>query len=68
MLQRVIRPNDATTLKAKESFDVTAGNAQGLVLTLNGTTLKPLGRQGEVKKIHLTRADVNGPPSPPDVK
>lgn len=66
-LQRVLRPNDVTTLKAKEYFDVTAGNAQGLILTLNGDTLKPLGREGEVKKIHLTRADVKSP-SPPDVK
>lgn len=57
-LQRVVRPNDVTTLKAKEYFDVTAGNAQGVILTLNGDTLKPLGRQGEVKKVHLTRADV----------
>jgi len=66
-LQRVLRPNDVTTLKAKEYFDVTAGNAQGIILTLNGDTLKPLGREGEVKKIHLTRADVKSP-SPPDVK
>jgi cytoskeleton protein RodZ len=65
-LQRVVRPNDVTTLKAKEYFDVTAGNAQGLILTLNGDTLKPLGREGEVKKVHLTRADVKS--ASPEVK
>lgn len=59
--QRVLRPNDVTTLKAKDYFDLTTGNAQGLVLTLNGETLKPLGRQGEVKKIHLTRDDLKSP-------
>lgn len=67
VFQRVVRPNDVTTLKAKAYFDVTAGNAQGVILTLNGDTLKPLGREGEVKKIHLTRADVKSPTSP-DVK
>lgn len=60
-LQRVLRPNDVTTLKAEDHFDLTTGNAQGLILTLNGETLKPLGRQGEVKKVHLTRVDVKSP-------
>jgi len=46
------------TLRAKNSFDVTTGNAQGIILTLNGETLKPLGRRGEVKKVHLTRDDL----------
>jgi hypothetical protein len=46
-------------LKALDSFDITVGNAQGVVLTLNGETLKPLGGCGEVKSVHLTRADLN---------
>jgi cytoskeletal protein RodZ len=57
-LQRVLELNEIQTLRAKESFDITTGNAQGIILTLNGETLKPLGRRGEVKTIHLTRADV----------
>ena len=60
-LQRVLDPNEVETLKAKESFDVTTGNAQGIILTLNGETLKPLGRRGEVKSIHLTRSDLKNP-------
>ncbi len=56
--QRVLRPGEIQTFKARESFDVTTGNALGLVLTLNGETLKPLGRRAEVKSIHLTRSDV----------
>jgi len=59
--QKVLHPNDVTTLKAKNYFDLTTGNAQGLILTLNGETLKPLGREGEVKKIHLTRNDLKSP-------
>jgi cytoskeleton protein RodZ len=57
-LQRVLSPGEIETLKAKESFDITTGNAQGIILTLNGETLKPLGRRGEVKSIHLTRDDL----------
>jgi cytoskeleton protein RodZ len=58
VLQRVLNPSEIQTLKAKESFDVTTGNAQGIILTLNGETLKPLGRRGEVKSIHLTESDL----------
>ena len=61
VLQRVLDPNEVQTLKAHESFNVTAGNAQGIILTLNGETLKPLGRRGEVKTVHLTRDDVKSP-------
>ncbi|MGD0922348.1 MAG: RodZ domain-containing protein [Terriglobia bacterium] len=58
VLQRVLNPSEIQTLKAKESFDVTTGNAQGIILTLNGETLKPMGRRGEVKSIHLTESDL----------
>lgn len=57
-LQRILKPNEVETLKAKEFFDVTIGNAEGIVLTLNGETLKPLGRRGEVKSVHLTHDDL----------
>jgi len=58
VLQKVMNSNEVENLKAHNSFDVTVGNAQGIVLTLNGETLKPLGRSGEVKSIHLTREDL----------
>jgi cytoskeleton protein RodZ len=61
VLQRVLNPNEFETLKARNSFDITTGNAQGVILTLNGETLKPLGRRGEVKSLHLTRDDVKNP-------
>jgi cytoskeleton protein RodZ len=58
VLQRELKPNEVETLSAHKSFDVTTGNAQAVILTLNGETLKPLGRQGEVKSVHLTREDL----------
>jgi cytoskeleton protein RodZ len=58
VLQRVLNPNEVETVQAKESFAVTTGNAQGIILTLNGETLKPLGRHGEVKSMRLSRSDV----------
>lgn len=55
VLERVLNPNDLRTLTASQSFDVTTGNAKATVLTLNGVTLEPLGRRGEVKMVHLTQ-------------
>jgi cytoskeleton protein RodZ len=61
VLQRVLDPNEVETLRARESFAVTTGNAQGIILTLNGETLKPLGRRGEVKSMRLSRSDLKNP-------
>ena len=55
---RVLNPGDVVNVTAQDAFDVTTGNAQGVILTLNGETLKPLGRHGEVKSLHLTREDL----------
>jgi hypothetical protein len=58
VLQKVLNPNEGEILKALDAFDVIVKNAGGVVLTLNGETLKPLGGRGEVKSVHLTRADL----------
>jgi cytoskeleton protein RodZ len=58
-MQRIMEPNEIQTLRARQFFDVTTGNAQGIILTLNGQTLKPLGHEGEVKKVRLTLHDLN---------
>ena len=58
VFQRTLNPGELQTLKAHTSFEVTAGNAQAVILTLNGQTLKPLGGRGMVKQIHLTRDDL----------
>lgn len=59
--QRIMEPNEIQTFRAKVSFDVITGNAEGIILTLNGRTLDPLGHQGEVRKVHLTLRDVQNP-------
>jgi len=64
VMQGIMNPNEVKTLKAQDSFDVLTGNAQGIILTLNGQTQKPLGREGEVKSIHLTRDNLKNPNSP----
>lgn len=61
VLQKVLQPNEVKTLRARVSFDITTGNAGGVILTLNGETLKPLGRRGEVKSVHLTHDDLKNP-------
>jgi cytoskeleton protein RodZ len=53
--QHHLPANSTRTFRAKDSFDVTTGNAQGTALTLNGEVQKPLGREGEFKRVHLTR-------------
>jgi cytoskeletal protein RodZ len=57
-LQRTLTPEDSSTITAKDHFDLVTANAQALIVTLNGEILKMLGRQGEVKKVHLTRSDL----------
>lgn len=61
IFQQTLDPNAVQTFRAADSFDVTTGNAQGTILTLNGETQKPLGRHGELKRIHLTRQDLQSP-------
>jgi cytoskeleton protein RodZ len=58
VFQRVLNPDEVQTLHAQKSFEVTTGNAQAVILTLNGQTQKPLGRRGEVKSVHLTHDDL----------
>ena len=56
--QRTMEPNEIQTFRARSSFDLITGNAEGIILTLNGKTLDPLGHRGETKKVHLTLQDV----------
>ncbi len=59
--ERVLKPTEVETIKARESFDVLTGNAAGIVLTLNGQTLSPLGGRNATKRVHLTREDLKNP-------
>ncbi len=54
LMQGIMNPNEVKTFTADNSYDILTGNAQGVILTLNGQTLKSLGRRGEVKQVHLT--------------
>lgn len=53
--QHTLPANSTRAFRARDSFDVTTGNAQGTALTLNGEAQKSLGREGEFKRVHLTR-------------
>jgi cytoskeleton protein RodZ len=61
IFQRTLDPNEVKTFIAKDSFEVWTGNAQGTVLTLNGTKQKSLGREGEIKRVRLTRDGLQQP-------
>jgi cytoskeleton protein RodZ len=61
IFQSTLNPKEVKTFTAKDSFEVWTGNAQGTLLTLNGTRQQSLGRQGEVKRIHLTRISLQQP-------
>lgn len=63
VLSRLMAPEEIRTFRSRESFEVITGNAGGIILTLNGETLGPLGSHGEVKTVRLTRQDME-PPSP----
>lgn len=63
VMQGIMEPNTVKTFKANASFDVLTGNAQGVMLTLNGQTQKALGREGEVKQVHLTWDTLKNQPS-----
>ena len=55
VLSRLMAPEEIRTFRSRESFEVITGNAGGIILTLNGETLGPLGGHGEVKSVRLTR-------------
>ena len=61
VMQGVMAANTVKTFEADTNFDVLTGNAQGVTLTLNGQTMKALGREGEVKQIHLTWKSLQKP-------
>lgn len=62
--QRLMPAKSTRSFRARDFFDVTTGNAQGTSLTLNGQAQKPLGREGEFRRVHLTRDNlqVQAPP------
>jgi cytoskeleton protein RodZ len=65
LMQRTLPANTVRMFRANDAFDVTTGNAEGTSLALNGEPLKPLGRHGEFRKVHITRDGVQSPAKAP---
>jgi cytoskeleton protein RodZ len=51
-----LEPNETRQISAVEQIKLTAGNAGGLTISLNGKTLEPLGSIGQVRVVRLTAA------------
>jgi cytoskeleton protein RodZ len=58
----ILNPNDSRAVEADALIKVTAGNAGGVEISLNGKSLDPLGASGQVRTIRLTP---EGPQLPP---
>jgi cytoskeleton protein RodZ len=63
--RKVIRPHESLQFTAKVKFDVVCGNAGGIVITLDGKALPPLGQRGEVKTATYTRSQPAAETTPP---
>ena len=50
----VLQPNDSRSVAANALVKVTAGNAGGIEISLNGKPLDPLGPSGQVRTVRLT--------------
>jgi cytoskeleton protein RodZ len=57
MWQGTLQPHETRQAKAAESIQLTVGDAGGVDLMLNGKSLPPLGRSGEVKRLTITPKD-----------
>jgi hypothetical protein len=58
----ILNPNDSREVEADALIKVTAGNAGGLEISLNGKSLDPLGPSGQVRTVRLT---AEGPQTSP---
>lgn len=50
----MLQPSDVRTVGAKGNVRVTAGNAGGLDISLNGKKLDPIGQAGQVRSVTFT--------------
>jgi cytoskeletal protein RodZ len=50
----ILKAGEAKTIKAKQSIQISAGNAGGVMLGINGQAAKLMGKSGEVKDVALT--------------
>jgi hypothetical protein len=61
----ILNPNDSRAVEADALIKVTAGNAGGVEISLNGKSLDPLGHSGQVRTVRLT---AEGPQRPKTVQ
>ncbi len=58
LFSRTLQSRETLNVTAAQTIRLTTGNASAVVLTLNGETLAPLGKPGEVRSITLTEKDL----------
>ena len=61
LITRTLQSRETLSVSADRVIRLTTGNASAVVLTLNGETLAPLGKPGEVKTVTLTEKDLKTP-------
>ncbi|MDD5542111.1 MAG: DUF4115 domain-containing protein [Acidobacteriia bacterium] len=59
VFRRILRPNETVKFNAKGRFDVLCGNAGGISISIDGKTVSPWGRRGEVKSQVFERSAPN---------
>ncbi|MDQ1470369.1 MAG: cytoskeleton protein RodZ [Bryobacterales bacterium] len=57
----ILNPNDSRAVEADALIKVTAGNAGGVEISLNGKSLDPLGHSGQVRTVRLTAEGLQPP-------
>ena len=62
LITRTLQSRETLSVSADRVIRLTTGNASAVVLTLNGETLAPLGKPGEVKMVTLTEKDLKSSP------
>jgi cytoskeleton protein RodZ len=56
-IDQVLRPGDKRTVEVRREIVLTVGDAAAVVMTLNGSDARPLGKAGEVVTARMTPAN-----------
>lgn len=55
VIERTLEPGETHSFKAEEELSIVLGNAGGVNLKLNGKTVKPMGKSGDVVKMIINQ-------------
>ena len=58
-ISRFFEVGEQETLEARRELVVTAGNGGSIVMTLNGTVTRPLGRTGKTATVRVDHANLD---------